>query len=104
MRRPHEPRTRLESDIVEADDAVQGFAERNPDVTVTTLRFCNGLGPDLRTSHSALLGLPAVPGILGFDPRYQFIHEDDIVGVLHHAATHDAARASTTPRRTACWR
>ena len=49
MRRPHEPRTRLESDIVEADDAVQGFAERNPDVTVTTLRFCNGLGPDLQT-------------------------------------------------------
>ena len=89
MQRPHEPRTRLESDIVEADDSVQGFAERNPKVTVTTLRFCNGLGPDLRTSHSALLGLPAVPGILGFDPRYQFIHEDDIVGVLHHAATHD---------------
>ena len=89
MRRPHEPHTRLESDIVEADDAVQGFAARNPKVTVTTLRFCNGLGPDLRTSHSALLGLPAVPGILGFDPRYQFIHEDDIVGVLHHAATHD---------------
>jgi UDP-glucose 4-epimerase len=89
MRRPHEPRTHLESDIVEADDAVQGFAQRNPAVTVTTLRFCNGLGPDLTTSHSVLLGLPAVPGILGFDPRYQFIHEDDIVGVLHHAATHD---------------
>jgi UDP-glucose 4-epimerase len=89
MRRPHEPGTRLESDIVEADDAVQGFAERNPKVTVTTLRFCNGLGPDLETSHSALLGLPAVPGILGFDPRYQFIHEDDIVGVLHHATTED---------------
>ena len=89
MRRPHEPRTRLESDIVEADDAVQGFAERNPNVTVTTLRFCNGLGPDLHTTHSALLSLPAVPGILGFDPRYQFIHEDDIVGALHHAATND---------------
>ena len=39
MRRPHPPRTRLESDIVEADDAVRGFAERNPGVTVTTLRF-----------------------------------------------------------------
>src|SRR3954466_4468080 len=89
MRRPHEPGTRLESDIVEADDAVQRFAERNPGVTVTTLRFCNGLGPDLKTSHTALLGLPAVPGILGFDPRYQFIHEDDIVGVLHHAVMHD---------------
>src|SRR3954447_13743630 len=89
MRRPHEPRTRLESDIVEADEAVQGFAQRNPHVTVTTLRFCNGLGPDLNTSHTALLELPAVPGILGFDPRYQFIHEDDIVGVLHHAAINE---------------
>jgi UDP-glucose 4-epimerase len=89
MRRPHPPQTRLESDIVEADDAVSGFARRNPDVTVTTLRFCNGLGPDLRTTHTALLGLPAVPGILGFDPRYQFIHEDDIVGALAHAVAHD---------------
>jgi UDP-glucose 4-epimerase len=89
MARPHPPQTRLESDILEADDAVQGFAARNRGVTVTTLRFCNGLGPDLRTTHSALLGLPAVPGILGFDPRYQFIHEDDIVGVLHHAVAHD---------------
>ena len=85
MQRPHPPATRLEADIVEADDAVRGFAARNPGVTVTTLRFCNGLGPDLKTSHSALLSLPAVPGILGFDPRYQFIHEDDIVGVLRHA-------------------
>ena len=89
MRRPHEPRTRLEADIVEADDAVRAFAERNPDVTVTVLRFCNALGPDLVTTHTKLLSLPAVPGILGFDPRYQFIHADDIVGVLHHATTHD---------------
>jgi UDP-glucose 4-epimerase len=89
MQRPHEARTPLESDIVEAEDAVQDFAARNRDVTVTALRFCNGLGPDLTTSHSTLLSLPVVPGILGFDPRYQFIHEDDIVGALHHAATHD---------------
>ena len=89
MRRPHPPRTRLESDIVEAEAAVRSFAARNPDVTVTTLRFCNGLGPDLRTSHTALLSLPAVPGILGFDPRYQFVHEDDIVGALEFAVTHE---------------
>jgi UDP-glucose 4-epimerase len=89
MQRPHPPRTRLEADIVEADDAVQGFAARNPGVTVTTLRFCNGLGPDLETTHTALLSLPVVPGILGFDPRYQLIHEDDIVGALRHAVVHD---------------
>jgi len=90
MQRPHPPRTRIEADIVEAEDAVAEFAARNAKVTVTTLRFCNGLGPDLRTSHTALLSLPAVPGILGFDPRYQFIHEDDMVGALHHAVVRDA--------------
>jgi UDP-glucose 4-epimerase len=89
MQRPHPPRTRLESDIVEAENAVRGFAERNRDVTVTVLRFANVLGPDLRTSHSALLSLPAIPCILGFDPRYQFVHEDDVVGVLRHAVEND---------------
>ena len=89
MQRPHAPRTRLESDIVEAENAVRGFAERNKDVTVTVLRFANGLAPDLKTSHRALLSLPAIPCILGFDPRYQFVHEDDIVAVLEHAVGHD---------------
>ncbi len=89
MRRPHPSRTRLESDIVEAEKAVEGFAQRNPEVTVTVLRFCNALGPDLRTSHTRLFGLPAIPGILGFDPRYQFIHEDDLVGILRFAVEND---------------
>jgi UDP-glucose 4-epimerase len=89
MRRPHPPRTRLESDIVEAEKAVEGFAQRNPEVTVTVLRFANALGPELRTSHTKLFDLPAVPCILGFDPRYQFIHEDDLVGVLRFAAERD---------------
>ena len=89
MRRPHPPRTRLESDIVEAEKAVEGYAQRNPDVTVTVLRFCNALGPDLRTTHTKLFELPAVPSILGFDPRYQFIHEDDLVGVLQFAVERD---------------
>jgi UDP-glucose 4-epimerase len=89
MQRPHPPRTRLESDIVEAESAVRGFAERNRDVTVSILRFANGLGPTLDTSHARLLGLPAVPCILGFDPRYQFVHEDDVVGVLEHAVANE---------------
>jgi UDP-glucose 4-epimerase len=89
MLRPHPPRTPIEKDIVEAERAVRAFAERSDDVTVTVLRFVNGLGPDLRTSHTALLSLAAVPSILGFDPRYQFIGEDDITGVLEHAALHD---------------
>jgi UDP-glucose 4-epimerase len=89
MQRPHAPRTRLEADIVEAERAVEGFTKRNRDVTVTVLRFANTLGPDLRTSHTALFDLPVVPAILGFDPRYQFIHEDDLVAALRHVVTND---------------
>jgi UDP-glucose 4-epimerase len=89
MRRPHPPHTRLEADIVEADRAVAGFAERNPEVTVTTVRVSNVLGPSIRTSHTALFSLPVIPAILGFDPRYQFIHEDDLVDILHFAVSHE---------------
>jgi UDP-glucose 4-epimerase len=89
MTRRHPPRTGLERDIFDAESAVRDFAERKPDVTVTRLRFVNGLGPDLRTSWSRLFGLPAVPGILGFDPRVHFIHEDDIVGCLEHAVRNE---------------
>jgi UDP-glucose 4-epimerase len=88
MRRPHAPRTAIERDIVEAERAVDAFVERTA-ATVTVLRFANALGPDLRTSHADWLALPAIPSILGFDPRYQFIHEDDLVGVLAHATRHD---------------
>jgi UDP-glucose 4-epimerase len=89
MERPHPPRTPIERDIVEAESAVGDFARRNPDVTVTVLRFANALGAGVTTSHLRLFSLPAVPTILGFDPRYQFIHEDDIVGALEFAVRED---------------
>jgi UDP-glucose 4-epimerase len=89
MRRPHPPRTRIEKDIVEAETAIADFAAAEEQVKVAVLRFANGLGGGLRTPHTRLLSLPAVPTILGFDPRYQFIHEDDLVGVLAHAVLNE---------------
>ena len=56
MQRPHPPRTRLESDIVEAENAVRGFAERNPDVTVTR--------PALRQRPRAGPATPRTRGLL----------------------------------------
>jgi UDP-glucose 4-epimerase len=89
MPRPHPPRTPIERDIVEAEASLSEFAAKNPDTTVTILRFANVLGPDVRTSHIGLFSLPAVPMILGFDPRYQFAHEDDVVHALEHAVKQD---------------
>jgi UDP-glucose 4-epimerase len=89
MGRPHPPKAPIERDIVESTAAVADFADKNPDTSVTMLRFANVLGPDIETAHSRLLSLPAVPMILGFDPRYQFVHEDDVVRALAHVTQLD---------------
>ncbi|MBN1529260.1 MAG: NAD-dependent epimerase/dehydratase family protein [Thermoleophilaceae bacterium] len=89
MPRSHPPRTNIERDVVDAEASLGEFAEKNPDVAVTVLRFANVLGPSVRTSHIGLLSLPAVPMILGFDPRYQFVHENDVVHALEHAVNRE---------------
>lgn len=89
MTRARAPQTAIESDVVAAEQEVAEFARAAPGVTVTVLRFAPAIGGELRAAHLGLLGLPVVPAILGFDPRWQFIHEDDVVGVLDHAVRHD---------------
>jgi UDP-glucose 4-epimerase len=89
MRRPHPPRTAIERDICEAEASVRDFRHKNPDTSVCVLRFANALGPDLRTSWQTYLGMPVVPAILGYDPRVQFLHEDDMANCLEHAVRYD---------------
>jgi UDP-glucose 4-epimerase len=90
MRRPHAPRVLIERDIVEAEAAVGDFSRKNPDVCVTVLRCANVLGPDVDTGFTRMFALPVVPMVFGFDPRLQFVHEDDVVHALEHAAFHSA--------------
>jgi UDP-glucose 4-epimerase len=72
-------------DSVEVEGYVRGFARRRPDVTVSTLRFANFVGPAVRTTMTAYFSLPLVPTVLGFDPRLQFIHEHDGLEALWRA-------------------
>jgi len=89
MVRRYEPRTRVERDVVEAEAAVAEFRDRQPEVAVSVLRFANVLGAEVDTSHVQFLGLPAVPMIAGFDPRYQFVDEVDVVHALEHVVVRD---------------
>lgn len=90
MRRGHEPRTQIERDVVEAEGLVDDFAATQGDRTkVCKLRFAPGIGPRLRTTLMGFARLPAIPSILGFDPRLQVVHEDDYVGALVHATLED---------------
>ncbi len=83
------PRTATQRVLVEAERLMEEFTRHQPELTVTSLRGALPVGPGLSTPHLRLLGLPAVPAILGFDPRWQFVHEDDVTGALVHAVTHD---------------
>jgi UDP-glucose 4-epimerase len=87
--RTHPPATPVERSLLEVDRLVGDFAEDHPDVTVTSLRFANVLGDDVSTVFSRMLRMPVVPEILGYDPRLQFVHEDDVTRALAHATTHD---------------
>jgi UDP-glucose 4-epimerase len=77
MEPKHSPSSGWAKDSVEVETYVRGFARRRPDVTVTTLRFANFIGPKVQTALTAYFSLPVVPTVLGFDPRLQFVHEDD---------------------------
>ncbi len=89
MRRPHPPESAIEADVVAAESAVRAFAGRRCDVMVTVLRFAEPVGPGSTTALGALLDLPAIPAVLGFDPRMQVIHEDDVAGCVEHATRSD---------------
>ena len=78
-------------DIVEVEGYVRGFARRRPDVAVCVLRFANILGPCADSPLAEYFSLPVWPTVLGYDPRLQFVHEDDAIEVLRIAAA--------TPRR-----
>ncbi len=84
MERQHQARTAIERDVVSAEQAVAAFSARNPRTAVTVLRVATEIG----SSRLPLLGLPFVPSMLGFDPRCQFIHDDDVVGALTHVTRH----------------
>jgi UDP-glucose 4-epimerase len=89
MDRTTPPRTEVERSLLETSAFVRDVAVDNPHVIVTKLRFCNVLGDDISSPFSRALRLPIVPEIAGFDPRLQFVHEDDITRALVFATQND---------------
>jgi len=75
-------RTRLERSLLEVEALVRDFADDNPHLDVTVLRFANVLGTDIITPISYDLRRRVLPCIAGFDPLVQFVEEDDVVRAL----------------------
>jgi UDP-glucose 4-epimerase len=78
-------------DAVEVEGYVRAFSRRRPDVRVAVLRLANVIGPTIDTPLTRYFALPVVPTEFGYDPRLQFVHEDDAVEVLRLATLDDHA-------------
>ncbi len=81
-------RTRLERSLLEVEALVRDFADDNPHLVVSVLRFANVLGTDIITPISHNLRKRLLPSIAGFDPLVQFIEEDDVVRALEYVTGH----------------
>src|SRR5437763_7829723 len=82
-------RTGYGKDSTEVEGYVRGLGRRRPDVDVSLLRFANFIGSRIDTPLTRYFSLPVVPRVFGFDPRVQFIHEDDGIEVLRRAVVED---------------
>lgn len=78
-------------DTVEVEGYVRGFARRRPDVAVCVLRFANILGPSGDSPLASYFSLPVLPTVFGYDPRLQFVHEDDVIEALRIGMRRGAA-------------
>jgi UDP-glucose 4-epimerase len=76
------PRHGFGKDAIEVEDYVRSFHRRRPEVDVTVLRLANQVGPTVDNPLTRYFELPVCPTVLGFDPRLQFLHEEDTAEVL----------------------
>lgn len=74
-------------DAAEMESYARDLARRRPDIDLTLFRFANIIGPGSDTPLARYLTMPVVPTVLGFDPRLQFLHEDDATALLARAVS-----------------
>ena len=70
------------SDLVAADLFAATALWRNEAMTTAVLRICYTLGDSGHGTLATFLRGPRVPTVLGFDPLFQFLHEDDVVTAI----------------------
>jgi UDP-glucose 4-epimerase len=70
------------ADLVAADLYAATALWRVPGLTTTVLRICYTLGSSGNGTLARFLRPKRVPLVLGFDPLFQFMHEDDVVTAL----------------------
>ena len=70
------------ADLVAADLYAATALWRFPELTTTVLRACYTLGASGHGTLANFLRGKRVPTVFGFDPLFQFMHEDDLVRAI----------------------
>jgi UDP-glucose 4-epimerase len=70
------------ADLVAADLYASTALWRWPEMATTVLRMVYTLGPTGHGTLASFLRGNRVPAVLGFDPLFQFMHEDDVSTAL----------------------
>jgi nucleoside-diphosphate-sugar epimerase len=70
------------ADLVAADLYAGSALWRIPELDTCVLRMCYTLGPSVSGTLATFLKAQRVPMVLGFDPLYQFMHEDDAADAI----------------------
>jgi UDP-glucose 4-epimerase len=76
-------------DLMEIEAFCRNFSQRTPHPAVTILRFASIVGTTVDTPMTRFLKMRHAPSLLGFDPRMQIIHQEDVVEALVHAVLND---------------
>ena len=69
-------------DLAEVDTLATAFLWRHPEVTTAILRPVNTLGYYTNSAVRRYLAQRWVPTVLGFNPMWQFIHEEDVADAV----------------------
>lgn len=67
------------ADLVASDLFAATALWRFPELATSVLRICYSLGPSGHGTLASFIRGKRVPMVLGFDPLFQFLHEDDVV-------------------------
>ena len=70
------------ADLVAADLFAGSALWQKPQLCTSILRICYTLGPIGQGTLASYLKGRAVPMVMGFDPLFQFLHEDDVIAAL----------------------
>ncbi|MFP4474607.1 MAG: NAD-dependent epimerase/dehydratase family protein [Desulfatibacillaceae bacterium] len=78
-------------DKAEVEGVMAEWAKENVGTKLSVIRPCVIYGPNVDNYISGLFTMPLGLGTVGHDPRFQFVHEDDVVGSILHILKKEAA-------------